>query len=80
MELTAGNVYGFGQNPQASVVGAAPLSSYTGAVNTQVGSLSGHLQHPLFWLLILALILLGIFSFRIGFNVRRVGGANVNLR
>lgn len=80
-DLTASGIYGFGQNPEASVNGQPPLSSYTGNQGMMLqGGLGTHFNHPLFWLLVIGLILLGIFSFAFKFGIKRVGSVGVKVR
>lgn len=77
MDLNAANVYGFGQNPQADPLGVNTLPVNTSSIPGK--GFAAHWNSPLFWLLILALVLTGIigFSASAGGKVKGIGSGNI---
>jgi hypothetical protein len=79
MELDASTAYGFGTTPVSGLRSATALPSLNTSEIPGTG-FGAHLNHPLFWLLVLGLIVLGIIGFSVSGKVRGVGHAGVTLR
>lgn len=79
MELDASTAYGFGSTP-VSGLGSAPALPSLNTTSIPGSGIGAHVNHPLFWLLVLGLILLGIVGFSVSGKIKGVGKAGITLR
>ena len=79
MELDASTAYGFGTTPVSGLRSATALPSLN-TVSIPGTGIGAHFNHPLFWLLVLGLIILGIVGFSVSGKVKGVGRAGITLK
>ena len=79
MELDASTAYGFGTTPVSGLRSATALPSLN-TTSIPGAGIGAHFNHPLFWLLVLGLVLLGIVGFSVSGRVKGVGKAGFSLK